>query len=163
VAWFDHKIWLTGGMATSLEMNDVWYSDDGITWHELKTTTGNWPAGTRHAQSTTVFDNALWYMCGISTNNAWKIFNTTTVGVEERTPESRSYQLYPNPAVNRLFVASQHTSVIGDYQLVNALGEVVKAGTLQSASGEIALDGIAPGIYFIVFRNENSALKFIKQ
>ncbi|MGL5890151.1 MAG: LamG-like jellyroll fold domain-containing protein, partial [Bacteroidia bacterium] len=63
-AWFDNKIWLMGGMATAYEMNDVWYSADGITWHELKTTTGNVPAATRHAQSTTVFDNALWYMCG---------------------------------------------------------------------------------------------------
>ncbi|MBK6525209.1 MAG: hypothetical protein IPG07_06395 [Crocinitomicaceae bacterium] len=70
VAWFDNKMWLMGGMATGSEMNDVWYSEDGITWKELKSTTGNWPAGTRHAQSTTVYDNALWYMCGISTNNS---------------------------------------------------------------------------------------------
>lgn len=163
VAWFDNKIWLMGGMATSLEMNDVWYSADGITWHELKTTTGNFPAGTRHAQSTTVFDNALWYMCGISTNNAWRIVNTTTVGIEEGVSVEDSYQLYPNPAANRLYITSQQTQEIGEYQISNAIGEVVKTGTLQSASGEIELSGIIPGFYFITFRSNNSTLKFIKQ
>ncbi|MGL5888561.1 MAG: T9SS type A sorting domain-containing protein, partial [Bacteroidia bacterium] len=163
-AWFDNKIWLMGGMATSYEMNDVWYSADGITWHELKTTTGNVPAATRHAQSTTVFDNALWYMCGIATNNAWKIINTTaTVGVKENMSDNRSFSVYPNPAANKLFVTAQHSDAIGEYQIINALGEVVKAGILRNASGEIELDGITPGFYFITFAAGNSALKFIKQ
>lgn len=46
VAWFDNHIWLMGGITSGIELNDVWYSPDGIEWRELKRTTGNWPLGT---------------------------------------------------------------------------------------------------------------------
>jgi hypothetical protein len=104
-AWFDNKMWVMGGMATSLEMGDVWYSEDGIDWRELKSTTGNWPAGSRHAQSTTVFDNALWYMCGIASNNAWKIVNTSSpVGTAVPNDTDMDIQVYPNPASEQVAI-----------------------------------------------------------
>ncbi|HLP10322.1 MAG TPA: LamG-like jellyroll fold domain-containing protein [Flavobacteriales bacterium] len=107
-AWFDHKMWLMGGVATGLEMNDVWYSENGAEWHELKSTTGNWPAGTRHAQSTTVYDNALWYMCGISTNNAWKLINTTTVGMHENENHTlNQLQVFPNPGKDNITIRAE--------------------------------------------------------
>jgi hypothetical protein len=164
VAWFDNKIWLMAGMLQGSEMNDVWYSSDGITWHELKSTTGNWPAGTRHAQSTTVYDNALWYMCGISTNNVWKIVNGLTVGEKEPAAQlNRSYQLYPNPASGTLFVSAHGTNAIGGYQVMNALGEVVKTGVMLSANGEVELGALPSGFYFITFAADNAVIKFIKQ
>jgi hypothetical protein len=164
VAWFDNKLWLMAGMLQGSEMNDVWYSSDGIIWHELKSTTGNWPAGTRHAQSTTVYNNALWYMCGISTNNVWRIVNGVTVGEKEPAVISpRSYQLYPNPVSGTLRIAAQGVDAIGEYQVVNALGEVVSTGVMLSANGEVELSALPPGFYFITFAADHAALKFIKQ
>jgi len=40
--------------------NDVWYSEDGNTWHELEGT----PWDRRHASSVFVFDDALWMTSG---------------------------------------------------------------------------------------------------
>ena len=40
--------------------NDVWYSADGNTWHELEGT----PWERRHASSVFVFDDALWMTSG---------------------------------------------------------------------------------------------------
>ena len=40
--------------------NDVWYSEDGATWHELEGT----PWDRRHASSVFVFDDALWMTSG---------------------------------------------------------------------------------------------------
>jgi hypothetical protein len=145
VAWFDDKMWLMGGMATGTEMNDVWYSEDGITWKELKTTTGNWPYGSRHAQSSTVFDNALWYMCGINTNNAWKIINTTsTIGVHENQLLKYNLEIYPNPAKNELNIKSlKHEN---NYLILDLIGKIVQEGT---TNGIINIQSLKKGMYVL--------------
>lgn len=169
VAWFDNKMWLMGGMATGIEMNDVWFSEDGITWHELKTTTGNWPAGSRHAQSTTVFDNALWYMCGIATNNAWKIINTSTVGVNEPSSSTiPALKLYPNPALELITLSfnpiHEETHTIRIYDLSGAIIHeryVTSSGPTVSVTFDIS--EFSSGVYIIQINNHPAlTTKFIK-
>jgi len=164
VAWFDNKIWLMAGMATGTEMNDVWYSSDGISWHELKSTTGNWPEGNRHAQSTTVFNNALWYMCGISTNSSWKIVNTeSTIGIDEIDRNKELISLYPNPATSAIELHSHHSTIIGNYQIIDLLGNVADSGTIQDHFGSIGVSELQCGYYFIQFENWSLAPeKFVK-
>ncbi len=58
-AAFDGRLWVLEGWNQS-NRNDVWYSDDGATWHELPAT----PWAPRHAASVFVFRNALWMVSG---------------------------------------------------------------------------------------------------
>jgi len=76
VAAFDGKLWVLGGyggdehgsrlisMTAMLKKyanrNDVWYSDDGKEWFELKNT----PWAPRHASSVCVHNGALWVVSG---------------------------------------------------------------------------------------------------
>ena len=169
VAWFDDKIWLMGGMATGSEMNDVWYSSDGITWFEFKSTTGNVPASTRHAQSTTVYDNALWYMCGIASNNAWKIINTTTAGVAEPIDSTvPTLSVYPNPAeelITLSFPSSPNEiSTIQVYDLFGSLVDQTNVTPIDRIiSTTIDVSSYASGVYVIQINNHPSlTAKFIK-
>jgi hypothetical protein len=149
-----------GGMATGSEMNDVWYSSDGITWFEFKSTTGNVPASTRHAQSTTVYDNALWYMCGIASNNAWKIINTTTAGVAEHINSTvPTLSVYPNPAEELITI-----STIQVYDLFGYLVDQTNVTPIgQIASTTIDISSYASGVYVIQINTDPSlTAKFMK-
>lgn len=76
VAVFDDKLWLLEGANANLgnnptsNQNDVWYSSDGVNWHELPDA----PWKPRHAASVFVYNNGLWMVAG---NNmfpdAWKL------------------------------------------------------------------------------------------
>jgi hypothetical protein len=152
VASFDNKIWLMGGMATGIEMNDVWYSEDGINWREFKSTTGNVPLGTRHAQSTTVFDNALWYMCGIATNNAWKIVNVNdTTSLQEESLSENRMILYPNPADDILtiqFYGNRFNG--GNIEIYNSLGKLImEESNVSGSTYTIDIAHLKRGLYFV--------------
>jgi hypothetical protein len=152
VAHFDNKIWLMGGMATGIEMNDVWYSEDGIDWRELKSTTGNSPSGSRHAQSTTVFDNALWYMCGIATNNAWKIVNVSdTTSLQEESLSENRMILFPNPADDKLTIQFYgNLSNVGTIEIYNSLGKLVmEESNVSGLTHTIDIAYLKCGLYFV--------------
>ncbi|MCY7410738.1 MAG: GNAT family N-acetyltransferase [Chitinophagales bacterium] len=158
VAWFNNKIWLMAGMATAIEMNDVWYSEDGINWHELKSTFSNWPLSSRHAQSTTVFDNALWFMCGIASNNAWKLINTTLpVNIPEITTQQTAVYVFPNPARDHLTIRTIDNLPIGKICVYNILGVAVIETSFENRMGEVDVSQLQQGCYTICF--ENSILK----
>lgn len=170
VAWFDNKMWLLGGMATSYEMNDVWYSEDGITWYELKSSTGNWPANSRHARSTTVFDNALWYMCGILSNNAWKIINTSPVtGMETAQAQTYELQLSPNPANDQLTVSlpafsdDQATVQVFNISGIKIYEKIVTSnGAFYTTT--IDVDEFPTGVYIVGIKEDvNRSARFMKQ
>ena len=170
VSWFDNKMWLMGGMATATEMNDVWYSEDGIIWRELKSTTGNWPSSTRHAQSTTVFDNSLWYMCGISTNNAWKIMNTNgPLGTETIRDNKSGITVFPNPANDNLTLSFPcDVNRLNSIQIFNVMGELIKNIEIMSTGTTCILttdiSDFSTGIYFVNVNGIlNQTVKFIKQ
>lgn len=157
VAWFDNKMWLMAGMATGTEMNDVWYSEDGIDWKELKSPAENSPAATRHAQSTTVYDNALWYMCGIATNNAWKI-------IKEEIPESlnevsfeNSLHVFPNPCADVLTISVENPNA--SVQIFDAMGRLVVSTNLRNSSLDVRL--LESGSY--ILKCDHYMASFIKQ
>ena len=50
--------------------NDVWYSADGVNWHEVPNT----PWKPRHAASVFVHDDALWMVAGNNMeSDVWKL------------------------------------------------------------------------------------------
>ncbi len=150
VAWFDNNIWVMGGITAGIELNDVWYSPDGINWRELKTTTGNLPEGTRHAQSTTVFDNALWYMCGISTNNVWKITNQfNEIPITEFSAPPR-LAISPNPTTNKCLIQLEENDIGKNYIITNTLGEIIKYGKVNSVQQIIDLSNLNAGLFFFI-------------
>jgi hypothetical protein len=76
-AVYDGKIWVIGGSydngtAYSYPRNDVWYSDDGVTWIEATPVA---PWGERGAMGCVVFDGKLWVIGGAhqysAYNDAW--------------------------------------------------------------------------------------------
>jgi hypothetical protein len=94
VAVFDGKIWIMEGCnpdspnATSiaanttatqpqmahwistLNLNDVWYSENGSNWHELP----NSPWAPRHASGLVAHDDALWLIAGNNMqSDVWKL------------------------------------------------------------------------------------------
>ncbi|MCB0375598.1 MAG: hypothetical protein KDD04_06735, partial [Sinomicrobium sp.] len=66
-AAFDNKLWVIGGNDPSPN-NDVWYSEDGITWTEA-TPAANFSARAYH--TTTVFQGELWVIGGFQQNDVW--------------------------------------------------------------------------------------------
>ena len=162
VAWFDNHIWVMGGITSGIELNDVWYSPDGIEWRELKSTTGNWPLGTRHAQSTTVFDNALWYMCGIATNNAWKIVNQfNPIDIESPINHANQITVSPNPTKGTCVVELNDDLIGKKYVITNGLGEILITGVITNKNQTIDLLKFPPGIYNFIAPSVNTATGII--
>ena len=74
VAVFDDKLWVMEGWKGA-NRNDVWYSTDGESWHELTDT----PWAPRHAASVFLHDNALWMVAGNNMQpDVWKLVRTAT-------------------------------------------------------------------------------------
>lgn len=70
VAVFDKKMWVMEGAVDGRNSNDVWYSSDGIIWHELVGT----PWAPRHAASVFVYGGALWIVAGNNmVSDVWKL------------------------------------------------------------------------------------------
>ena len=68
-AVFRDRIWLLGGWVGQ-DVADVWYSPDGISWHEVPNT----PWHERHAASVFVFRDALWMVAGsYMGRDVWKL------------------------------------------------------------------------------------------
>jgi hypothetical protein len=78
VAVFDDRMWvlqgfLEQGKGRSGNRNDVWYSADGVAWHELPAT----PWRPRHAASVFVYNDALWVVAGKNMeSDVWKLTRT---------------------------------------------------------------------------------------
>jgi len=69
VAVFDNKLWVMEGWNPE-NRNDVWYSADGVDWHELPNTP--WPP--RHAASVFVYQDGLWMVAGNNMEpDVWKL------------------------------------------------------------------------------------------
>jgi hypothetical protein len=137
VAFFDNKLWVMAGAVHQTDGNEVWYSVDGVDWHELK----NSPFGICHAHSSTVYDNALWLMAGINSNNAWKLVNTL-VQAEEPTKVVASLHWFPNPTTGVMHCDQSFTQC----EVMDSTGRVLLR---QGAGQQVDLSGLATGIYLL--------------
>lgn len=73
---FDGALWVIGGyegLTTGTAKNDIWRSDDGITWTEIDTSASPSMFRSRGDHQVLVFDNALWVIGGqISGGTFWE-------------------------------------------------------------------------------------------
>ena len=83
-----------------------------------------------------------------------------TTGVHEMA--TRDLKVYPNPATDQLTIEQAMGS---DYQVVNALGQVVAKGFIEQAKQSIALNTLAQGVYVIILTNNGDVqqMKFVKE
>lgn len=67
---YNNAMWVIGGFDGNIgNRKDVWYTEDGVTWHELKNTP--WPE--RHACSVFNHDQSLWVVAGNMWNDSWRL------------------------------------------------------------------------------------------
>lgn len=150
VAYFDNKMWVLGGYIGDNDLtigngntNDVWYSEDGINWKELKNTP--WPP--RHAGSTVVYDNSLWMVAGNLWNDSWRLNNTNNIlNVEEESAEN--VVVYPNPTQGNLHFPNNELGKM--YQLFDLQGNLLKSGIIEET---VSFANHPEGIYMLKWSN----------
>ncbi|MFT3910255.1 MAG: T9SS type A sorting domain-containing protein [Ferruginibacter sp.] len=68
-----------------------------------------------------------------------------------------------NPVRNTLTLINVTTATTNsEWQLISAVGQVIKKGTLQNGTNKINVDLLAPGTYWIKMSNTRETLLFIK-
>ena len=66
---FNDKVWVIGGRDVTGKLNDVWNSDDGITWNDV-TSSNQFTKRENHAS--VVFNNKIWVIGGLDSNGILK-------------------------------------------------------------------------------------------
>ena len=90
-----------------------------------------------------VFDPDLWI---VSANN---VVNAT-VGTTSPGTAAPTLELYPNPVENQLFYRWTDSTVAPDQAIIlNMAGQLIRTQALDYHSGEIDVQGLAPGMYLI--------------
>jgi hypothetical protein len=168
---FDNKLWIIGGTVDPQNLKDVWYSEDGRYWKELKNTP--WPA--RHASSVFHFDDSVWLLAGNLWNDSWKLVNRdmpfptsqshlSELNIDNSTakissPEEKEIviNVYPNPT-NRYATISLTNPNTPFYMLtiVDIYGTSVYNKKINAKEKEtFELSGNSPGVYFVMISSEN--------
>jgi|GEM_PF-1937246 len=71
VAAYDGRVWVLEGYREGIgNLQDAWYSNDGVSWYEVRDT----PWAPRHASSIFVFGGGLWVVAGNNMeSDVWKL------------------------------------------------------------------------------------------
>ncbi|MBK8343666.1 MAG: hypothetical protein IPL12_10360 [Bacteroidetes bacterium] len=101
VAWFDNNIWVMGGITAGIELNDVWYSPDGINWRGIKNHNRQFTGRahvTRNLQQYLIMHFGI---CVISMNNVWKLRLNLMKWQSPELAETTRLLISPNPTTNK--------------------------------------------------------------
>jgi hypothetical protein len=151
-SYFDGKLWVMGGVVEQTDGGDVWYSENGSDWHELK----NSPFTARHAASATTYDNALWLMCGIITNDVWRLRNRSSNPMAVEKPlAAAGLTLFPNPTSGPMKTSKAFLSA----EVFDLAGQAV----LQVGAGTtLDLTLFPAGVYVARLHTGNGRVHVIK-
>ncbi len=72
--------------------------------------------------------------------------------------KDQSLSLFPNPATTTITVTN--VEQLDDYIIYNSKGELVKSGKMEN--GNISIDDLSQGMYFISVSGSNHQIKFLK-
>ncbi|QGK73843.1 T9SS type A sorting domain-containing protein [Flavobacterium sp. SLB02] len=88
---------------------------------------------------------------------------TTLSTVENALEDQVGFKLYPNPALEEIFVDKMSSDF--DYKIFNAQGILMNSGTLKKGNTKIRIESLPAGVYFINGINGTSKIsrKFIKR
>ncbi len=150
VAWYDNKMWVLCGISDQTNSAETWYSSNGIDWYELK----HPKYADRHAASVTVFNNYLWMMTGIISNDCWRLRNTLINSVDEKKSTDKSLIIYPNPSSGSFQI--QKGSNYSSYIIYNEAGQKIQQGNFtKSKVAETISVKAKNGIYFIMVYDDS--------
>jgi leucine-zipper-like transcriptional regulator 1 len=101
---FDNKTWLMGGSDAVSKFNDVWYSEDGVSWTQA-TASAQWSP--RRGHTSVIYDNKMWVIGGTDSINDFNDVWYSTDGINW-TQVTSSAQWSPR---------SGHASVVFDNKI----------------------------------------------
>lgn len=99
---------------------------------------------------------------GVKSNSEWKTFpiKTVALGLDERGNAKEYFEVYPNPAVDRVTVEFSGQPRPGDLiQVVDPLGRVLLKHEPTQNRIQLDLTGWAPGIYWIQYRGAEGTIQ----
>ena len=96
-----------------------------------------------------------------STNMAWvfKRDYLNTAAVDDVVLNENKFTIYPNPAINQIFIESE---IPGDFEfsIINILGKEEVSGKINGKNNLVDISSIPPNVY--ILRVANESYKFIK-
>ena len=86
------------------------------------------------------------------------------VGIRGHEHSNSSILIYPNPAFDNLFIKFNDKIERASYRIVNAIGQIVAVGNINSDISKISIEKLSAGFYVIELMNNNSnfSAKFVK-
>jgi hypothetical protein len=84
------------------------------------------------------------------------VYVNTWVGLQEPNPE-QSWEVFPNPAKDRLMVQIGANWSGCEAAIYNAQGQVVHNQILQNSTTSISLDNLSTGVYFLRLSSEKQS------
>lgn len=72
-----------------------------------------------------------------------------------------NFELYPNPNQGQVTIKHSYNGYL-NLQIVNALGMVAKAFTIQHPVSVLNINELAKGVYWLVATNDNNERKVLK-
>jgi Concanavalin A-like lectin/glucanases superfamily/Secretion system C-terminal sorting domain len=87
-------------------------------------------------------------------------FNPLGIDLSSSTLDSKLISIYPNPAVDNLFIKSENQNVVGStFKITNSQGLIIYEGTLYSDGINISLNSFTgEGVYLVSFYDSNHNL-----
>lgn len=83
------------------------------------------------------------------------------VGISENTKNKNGIRVFPNPASNELILVSEE-ELNADYQINNALGQLVASGVIEGRQQRINTESLSNGIYFLTVKTNSQLVQQTK-
>ncbi|WP_406683705.1 T9SS type A sorting domain-containing protein [Seonamhaeicola sp. MEBiC1930] len=88
-------------------------------------------------------------------NGDFAVYNELVLSVKNRFISTHNLSVYPNPAVNKLFVSSNLDIENTDYEIIDFTGKIVLKGMLNYEKS-VKVNQLKRGIYFIKAKTKNN-------
>jgi len=102
-------------------------------------------------------DDVNIYSCALTQQEVDSLYNTGSVSVEEL--QTDKLLIYPNPTSDNLHI----TNAKGSYFVTDIYGRVVTVIIINTDNYQLNTKSFSSGIYFLISKEDNSSIKFIKQ
>lgn len=97
------------------------------------------------------------YSCAITQQEVDSLYNTGSVGLEELQVDK--LLIYPNPTSDVLNIMNAK----GSYLVTDIFGRIVTEININTDNYQLNTNAYNSGIYFLISKEDNSSVKFIKQ
>lgn len=146
----------------SIEQSDFWkYNVATDSWTPI----ANFPQGMQADIGMSIgnigyagIDDVNIYNCVLTQQEIDSIYNNfSTVGIIEE--QISDLIVFPNPANSTLTISNGK----GNYKITDVFGRLVKEIKIDNEQVQINIQELKSGIYFLISKENNSSIKFIKQ